>query len=148
MTDACICPYDPPSLYRQSRPLARIEHRCAECDSTIHPGERYERVFGIWEGESGVVRTCPRCLALRDYVQAHVPCFCWAHGNTREDAIAAASAYAHEAPGLLFAALRREVAIRRHWAAELHERWGSAAPGRVRGEVSSRVEGSSGAELE
>jgi hypothetical protein len=50
---------------------------------------------------------------LKEWVKAHVPCFCWAHGNIIEDAIETARNYAHEAPGLLFGAYRRQVAIMR-----------------------------------
>lgn len=116
-----------------------MTHRCTECDSTIHPGERYERVFGVWERDPGVVRTCPRCLDLRDFVAAHVPCFCWSHGNTREDALATARAFAAEAPGLLFGALRREVTIRHHWAAELRSRWGRGARRERAAELADRA---------
>lgn len=111
----CFCDYDSPLAYGRAEPIARKAHRCEECGGVIAPGERYERVFGVWErGRPEVFKTCPRCIALRDWVSAHVPCFCWAHGNIRDDAIETARSWAHEAPGLLFGAYRREVAIRRH----------------------------------
>lgn len=110
----CECDYDPPSVYRKAEHKARKQHKCHECSRLVQPGERYEVVFGIWDGRSDIFKTCSRCLALREWVKAHVPCVCWAHGNVRDDAIEAARGWAHEAPGLLFGAYRREIAIRRN----------------------------------
>lgn len=58
-------------------------------------------------------KTCSRCLALRDWVKAHVPCFCWHHDNMIEDAIETCDHYSPEAPGLLFGAYRRRILIER-----------------------------------
>lgn len=114
MDDYCVCDYDPPTLYSATQvKAARKDHKCDECSRTIKPGESYDLVWGIWDGRSDTFKTCSHCIALRDWVKAHIPCFCWAHGHIREDAIEAAQGYAHEAPGLLFGALRREVRIKR-----------------------------------
>ena len=119
MSYECVCDWDPPSLYTSTIvKAARKEHQCEECRRTIKSGESYELVWGMWDGRPDTFKTCSHCLALRDWVKAHVPCFCWAHGNIREDALAAAEGYAHEAPGLLFGAYRREVAIRRARSAQ------------------------------
>lgn len=109
----CWCDYEMPDVSRSARRTARKAYTCDECFSPILPGDQYENAWGVWEGESQTYRTCIRCLALRDWVQAHVPCFCWAYGNVIEDAIVTAEYYAHEAPGLLFGALRRQVLIAR-----------------------------------
>lgn len=109
----CECDGEMPSLFFESRHTARKEHKCYECRRTIRPGEQYESVRGVWEGRFEFFKTCQHCLALRDWVKAHVPCFCWMYGDVRNDAIETALSYAHEAPGLLFGAYRREIAIRR-----------------------------------
>lgn len=104
----CVCDYDPATVYSaEIVKKARKEHKCFECDRTIHRGERYERVFGIWDGDVSVFRTCTHCLEIREYVRAHVPCFCCAHGNVVDDAKATAEEWNHEAPGLLFGLYRR-----------------------------------------
>lgn len=110
----CECDWDSiASVYSATQHKARKEHVCFECRRTIQPGERYESAFGIWDGRGDTFKTCSHCLSLREWVNAHVPCFCWMHGNARDDAIETARGWAHEAPGLLFGAWRREVAIRR-----------------------------------
>lgn len=110
----CFCDYDPPEFYWATKvKAARKEHHCDECQRTIKPGESYESVRGKWDGDVSMARTCQKCLDLREWVKAHVPCFCFAHHNVREDAIETARGWAHEAPGLLFGAYRREVLIRR-----------------------------------
>lgn len=109
----CFCDYEQPEFYHSEMRKARKDHPCTECGRAIEPGETYEHVRGKWDGDVGTHKTCPRRMALKAWVQAHVPCFCWAHGYIREDALETARWYADDAPGLLFGAYRREVAIRR-----------------------------------
>jgi hypothetical protein len=111
---SCYCAYEPASAYVQSWHKARKQHKCYECHRAIHPGELYEKVWAIWDGNMGVVKTCTRCLDLREYVKVHVPCFCIGHGMVNEDAVETAKAYQHEAPGLLFGAYRRLINIKRN----------------------------------
>ena len=103
----CYCDYDTPSVYQKTTPVARLHHKCSECGREIVPGHQYESVFGVWNGMAGMFKTCARCVAMREWVEAHVPCLCWEHGNMLEVVAEAAREYAHEAPGLLFGALRR-----------------------------------------
>lgn len=114
----CECDYEPPEFYHKEVRKANKDHKCSECGLAIYAGESYEHVRGKWDGDIGTHKTCPRCLALKEWVKAHVPCICWGHGAIREDALGAARYYANEAPGLLFGAYRREVAIRRNRKAE------------------------------
>lgn len=109
----CYCDYELPQFYVAEVRTARKQHKCSECGRLIAEGERYEHVRGKWDGDMGTFKTCPRCLSLREWVKAHVPCFCSGHGSIVEDSIEAARAYAHEVPGLLFGAYRRQVAIKR-----------------------------------
>jgi hypothetical protein len=110
----CFCDYEMPAVYSTSTPKAKKEHCCEECQRAIHPGEQYERVWGIWDGYASTFKTCQRCLNLREYVKAHVPCFCWAHANMIEDAINTAEGWNREAPGLLFGAYRLKIKITRN----------------------------------
>lgn len=112
MDASCYCDYEPARFYHHEDRRARKPHRCDECAGVIPHGEDYEHVRAKWENIA-TWRTCARCLALRNYVTAAVPCVCWYHGNMREDVLGTAEHYSHEAPGLLFGALRREIWIRR-----------------------------------
>ncbi len=114
----CECDWEQPAFYHREQRTARKQHPCSECHSKIQPGEHYEHVRGKWDGDVGVFRTCCRCLALREWVVAHVPCSCWCHGNMREEILADAEHWGMQAPGLWFGALRREVAIRRYCDAQ------------------------------
>lgn len=117
MSDYCYCDYDYDYVLNimdeRVVKAAKKDHKCTECNRTIKAGESYEFVFGFGDGEACTYKTCTHCLALREWVKAHIPCFCWAYTMMREDAINTAQAAAHEAPGLLFGAYRREVAIKR-----------------------------------
>ena len=120
--DFCYCDIEPASVYRATTHVARKPHKCVECHAQVKPGERYERVFAIWDCEVQIIITCPRCLALREFVRAHVPCWCFNHYNMRDEALDVARAIAHEAPGVLFGAYRRELLIRRTHRAQAQAR--------------------------
>ena len=109
----CYCDYDQPEVYRKRLQTARKQHKCYECSRAIKAGEQYEYVFSVFEGETWPAHTCRHCLALREYVRAHVPCMCWSHGNVHDDAMATAQEWSHQAPGLLFGAYRRKVLMDR-----------------------------------
>ena len=120
MTYDCSCDYDPPSVYSATTPRAKKEYRCEECSGKIMPGERYENVFGVWEGYASTYRTCERCYDLRMWVKNNVPCLCIVHGNQEEEnrnAIESATMRApEETRGLWFGYLRRLVLRDRHSA--------------------------------
>jgi hypothetical protein len=112
----CYCDYEPPSAYSARVVTARKGHACEECGRLIEPGEQYERAGGVWEDEPRTYKTCRHCLALRSWIEAHIPCFCWAHGNMIQDARGTLEALTDETSdtaGVLFGAGRRLVAIRR-----------------------------------
>ena len=114
MTDACYCDFDRSWPYEQIDRIARREHKCDECFHVIHQHEPYERATGLCEGKWFASKTCIRCLALREYVVAHVPCCCWTHGNMIEDVMGSVEEYAYATVGLAFGALRRKVLIERN----------------------------------
>lgn len=124
MSDSCYCDYGDVStqLYRKAEHVARKEHRCYECGSTIRPGERYEHVFAIWDHDATTCKTCARCLDVREYVAAHAPCFCWLHGSMLDDAKSVIDEYGHISLGFYIGAMKRVLRA---------ERWRSrgGAPG-------------------
>ena len=107
----CYCDYDYPEMYSKDVRIARKVHKCCECGRTIKPKEKYEHVAGKWEGYFDTFDTCIYCIELREWVTNNIPCFCWAHGNMREDARNAVDDIAHEIPGIMFGLLRHEVKI-------------------------------------
>lgn len=111
----CFCDYEPAEFYAKSEPKARKERRCCECGKAIQVGQRYEYVRGKWDGEMSFFKTCCRCVALRDHLQAHAKCFCWAHGNLLSDIRGTVEELPIEAvgSGLLFELGRLAVAIKR-----------------------------------
>lgn len=116
MLDACWCNYDHPEFYRKTVQVARKMHKCDECRGHIMKGERYEYVYGKWDGDLGVYKTCCGCLALRDWVTGNLPCFCWHHTDMISDAAEAIREAQDRAPeetrGLYFAFLRKVWHIR------------------------------------
>ena len=74
-------------------------------------GDTYELVTGTWGGgPESTYRTCARCIAVKQYVLEHVPCWCFAHGNILNDARDTIEYYAPELPGLWFGWARRHIA--------------------------------------
>ena len=119
MSDACYCDYDMPSAFSETNPTARKPHRCYECGRRIEAGEKYSRVWGIWDGRMDTHGTCSHCCALRDYVKSHVPCFCWAYGDMRNEARETLASYSGELPGLWFGGMRLYVAATKILRAQL-----------------------------
>lgn len=98
--------------YRSAMRTAKKQHKCYECSLPILPGERYQYATGKCDGSWFESHACPRCLDLIEFVTAHVPCFCYEHGNAIECALACADMAGIEAPGLYFGALRRYAKIK------------------------------------
>lgn len=113
MTFDCSCSYEPADYYDPRRHTARKHYCCDECAGDIAPGERYERAYMRYDGDGSTFLTCAGCLALRDWVVANIPCFCWPHGDMLEaarDTVYEAAAYApEETVGLRFGFLRRKL---------------------------------------
>jgi hypothetical protein len=63
MCDIGSC--EAPTIYTETNPTARKRHICCECGSTIEPGERYERVDGLWSGQWESFKTCEFCAKVR-----------------------------------------------------------------------------------
>jgi len=72
MSDPCACIIDldydesPASVHDVRIVKARKIHKCCECRDTINVGEKYEYVFGKWDGEIGVFKTCLSCVSVRN----------------------------------------------------------------------------------
>lgn len=45
---------------------ARKPHFCCECGDAIKVGDRYEYIFGKWEGDLLAYRTCLACMEIRN----------------------------------------------------------------------------------
>jgi len=119
----CACDFSDPAVFLSERRVAaRKRHRCGECGASIAPGETYERVSGLQGGEFWTCKTCPRCLALVDWIRAHIPCFCREYGGLSEmlEGYVEAAREA-DAPGFYFGMMRRVVAIKRWEANQTHE---------------------------
>ena len=57
-------------------------------------------------------KLCQRCIDVRDYARALVPCFCWCYETLLTEALETGREYAHEAPGLFFGVARRVIKAR------------------------------------
>lgn len=109
----CECDYgDGPEVFRAKTVTARKAHKCSECRGEIAATESYELVFGIWDGDALTFKACPDCVALRSWVEAHVPCFCWAFGTLHNDARDTMSDWDSECPGLYAETKAKIAAIR------------------------------------
>lgn len=120
----CYCDYERPTVYSQTSPVAKTLHRCSECSGNIRPGEKYTRVWGIWDGDQSTHKRCPDCQALLDYVMAHVPCFCWYNEFLLENAIEEirAALFAEDVPGMWMEFGRLYVKCKRRGKAGREER--------------------------
>jgi hypothetical protein len=51
--------------------IARKIHKCHECGREIAPGEKYENLSGMCEGDFLTHKTCADCLSIRDAFYCH-----------------------------------------------------------------------------
>lgn len=58
---------DRPSVYDEDVVSARKEYACTECDEPIRPGDKHERIKGLWDGEWSTYRTCLSCVEIRNH---------------------------------------------------------------------------------
>jgi hypothetical protein len=65
----CSCTeWDPCDIWWDSYPRARKHYTCCECDCSIEPGDRHQRVNSLFEGNWETFRTCLVCARIRkDY---------------------------------------------------------------------------------
>lgn len=54
-----------------SRPKARKDHRCSECNATIPAGTVYLKIIGISDGDSFTHKQCRRCCYDRRRIREH-----------------------------------------------------------------------------
>lgn len=109
----CFCDFDAPSMFNARIVTARKQHKCGECARLIDTGDRYEYVCGIWSGRFETYKTCARCIAVREYVTAHVPCFCWCYTTMLLDADDHMREVAWQVPGMWMEYGRLRVAVRK-----------------------------------
>lgn len=66
----CSCVYsgvdEYAEVYRSKFQKAKRNYQCCECREKILAGEKYEYVFGVWDGGPGTYRTCKHCLSMRE----------------------------------------------------------------------------------
>jgi hypothetical protein len=61
----CDCSdFDAPAVYEEVTRRARKQHRCGECRGLIKPGERYEEIRCLWEGQWSAHKTCVTCSVI------------------------------------------------------------------------------------
>lgn len=56
-----------PEFHTETHRVARKRHTCTECRGYVEPGDRYEYVTGLWEGDVSTHKTCAHCEAARDF---------------------------------------------------------------------------------
>ena len=61
-----------PQIYEERVQRARKPHRCCECGTQIQPGERYEAIHGLWDGQFSRFSTCLACSTIRHHIAQHV----------------------------------------------------------------------------
>ena len=96
-------------VYSKAFPTARRTHRCTECGRTIAPGETYERVNAMYDGEWDKFTTCAHCCTGHAWMQQN--CGAVMHENLVADLTDHAEEFRHAGVGLR----RILVGMRRQW---------------------------------
>jgi hypothetical protein len=64
-------------IYDENLLKARKGHSCHACDAPIRPGDRYVRVFILFQGEKETVKRCLRCQMIHEYLRGLAPGELW-----------------------------------------------------------------------
>ena len=48
------------------------QHICCECGSVIDPGEKYQRIKGVWDGDFATFKTCEICKNIRFEAESEI----------------------------------------------------------------------------
>ena len=109
----CYCDHESAEFLVERTRKARKPHRCEACTVTILPGEQYEQVVAKCDGRIENFATCADCVALREYVTAHIPCFCWTYQELFDESREEMREHAHLVPGMAMESGRLLVAMRK-----------------------------------
>lgn len=83
-----MCDYEPCDVYDSRQMCARKPHRCGECGRLISPGETYQRIGVLYEGEWSTHVMCSDCVELAESL-VDVGCGCWGLSSLHQDALEA-----------------------------------------------------------
>jgi hypothetical protein len=79
-----MCDCELPDFYRETRPIARKEHRCCECRRPIRPGTEYLHIAGKWNGDVQTFRRHLRCHRVSLAIEKGSDC-CVPFGEMRQE---------------------------------------------------------------
>ncbi len=62
----CSCDYDgdAPDIWKFTKRKANKQHKCTDCGGVIKPGETYEYLFMVFEGDTSIDKRCPDCMFM------------------------------------------------------------------------------------
>ena len=81
----CDCDLDEPSVFQETRPRAKKEHKCSSCRSIIQAGEEYIATFGVWDGDALRFKRCLDCDGLMAWALQQDDCLCISVGDIMSD---------------------------------------------------------------
>lgn len=68
----CDVFYEECSAWSETTPIANKPHRCQCCGGPIAKGQRYRRVFFVFDGHATAEKECARCSSIaEEYRAAH-----------------------------------------------------------------------------
>jgi predicted RNA-binding Zn-ribbon protein involved in translation (DUF1610 family) len=65
------------TLYEERFPRARKPHTCMACGERIAGGQRYARVFVLFQGDAETVKRCLRCQQIHEHLREMSPGDTW-----------------------------------------------------------------------
>ena len=95
---SCDCSYEcevGSDVYQSTTRTARKKHKCCECGEVILPGDKYEDVSGLCDGDWFRAKTCIPCVRIRTNYCPHG----FSHGELREQIFECLNFYYDEEPG-------------------------------------------------
>jgi hypothetical protein len=103
---------DGPTVRSEVNPIARKPYSCSECRRAIEPGERYRRIFMVYDGDPLTHFTCRHCTVATEWLVLN--CGGWVFDHVLEDI----EEHIKEFPGAAESLWPLSHGMRRQWKAD------------------------------
>lgn len=106
---------EPCEVWSETWQRARKPHACDECGRVIDRGERYNRVFWVYDGDPGGAVACQHCMRAGEWLE--LVCDGWLRNGLHEELLDHAGEY----PGFWIRLVLS--GVRNQWTTRDGRRW-------------------------
>lgn len=65
------------AVYHEQEQVARKSHECCACELQIDPGQKYTRIYVVFDGRRESYKRCARCQLIHEHLRTLAPGESW-----------------------------------------------------------------------